>query len=63
MRDASPQGVILRRARPETAATLLALPRGGRLQTDGTREVRTAPYLFTHLLLGGALKESCKLAL
>src|SRR5215212_12269296 len=61
--DVSLQGVTLRRSRPETTAMLRALSRGGRLQTNGAKEVGTAPYLFTHLLLGGALRESCRLAL
>ena len=33
------------------------------MQTNGAKEVRRAPCLFTHLLLGGALREYCKLAL
>jgi hypothetical protein len=34
-----------------------------RPKADGTREVRSAPCSFTHLLLGGALRKSCKVAI
>jgi hypothetical protein len=63
VRDASLQGVTLLRPQQEITATLVALPQGGRLQTNGAKEVRRAPCLFTHLLLGGALREYCKVAL
>jgi hypothetical protein len=46
VQDASLQGITLRRAPPQTTATLRALPRGGRLQTNGAQRGEDSALLI-----------------
>src|SRR5215211_1383463 len=64
--DASLQGVIAKTSSGDyrhARSTFLRRNPEESCSPKGIREVRTAPYLFTCLLLGGALREPCKLAL